>query len=242
MSIQSHFLLTAFHGMSFWQREETWSIKWIGSSNPFPPTTVQVQHIMNHRMVNKIPATTLLAEFTSRFMFQAVGTAGQPVNCPTNSLCRQLNFDNLSSQSAEPSRRTPPAVQRIEPHLSHAAVIASQRKTRHNNARDSDDEDTTTSPNLLSKGYVNPLLTSGSKDAQLTKKHDQFRSSPKGISHSLSQRMKSSSVEIQFHLRKAKKTERPGPSTHETASKESNAASPARPFKKRKLSTEKPSN
>ncbi|KAH6815750.1 hypothetical protein C2S51_020570 [Perilla frutescens var. frutescens] len=72
----THFTVVAQRDQEFfWQREETWSIKWIGSSNPFPPTIVQVQHIMNHRMVNKIPATALLAEFKSRFMFQAIGTA-----------------------------------------------------------------------------------------------------------------------------------------------------------------------
>ncbi|KAH6800812.1 hypothetical protein C2S52_001276 [Perilla frutescens var. hirtella] len=108
-----------------------------GSSNPFPPTIVQVQRIMSHRLTNKIPPTALLSELRSATKAQEEAGAMQSVNCTISPTCRKLNFDNLSNQSAEPPRPTGPKARLEE--LTDGIGFASKSK-RLNCSEESSEE------------------------------------------------------------------------------------------------------
>ncbi|KAH6804271.1 hypothetical protein C2S51_032518 [Perilla frutescens var. frutescens] len=165
----------------------TCSIKWIGASNPFPPNIVQVQRIMKHRIDNNIPAKTPLADVQASLRLQG------DANTPIDLCCLHLNPDPV--QFGKTHLQAAGTTDEIDKDLSHTQVVVTPRSQHFGLNKDKDDEDTATSPDLLSKGYVTPLIKSCSRAAKLML--NQSSSSYRGIKKLTSLKLTTSAVALQ---------------------------------------------
>ncbi|KAH6802405.1 hypothetical protein C2S51_033851 [Perilla frutescens var. frutescens] len=59
---EAHFLLTTQHGMSFWRREERWSMDWAGQETPEQNPVITLKRMLAIRRNHPRPADQTLVE------------------------------------------------------------------------------------------------------------------------------------------------------------------------------------